>query len=150
MRIVIQRVAEASVTVNGTPGDRIEAGFVVLVGAETGDTAEDVEWLCGKLVRLRVFADADERMNLSIADINGEVLVISQFTLFASTRKGNRPSFIRAAPPDVAIPLYEAFLDTLSAELGRPVARGEFGADMRVTLTNDGPVTILMDSKQRE
>lgn len=150
MRIVIQRVSEASLTVNGIPGDRIGRGFVVLVGAEANDTAEDVDWLCGKLVRLRVFSDDDGRMNLSLADINGEVLVVSQFTLFASTKKGNRPSFIRAARPETAIPLYEAFLDTLSAQLGRPVGRGEFGAHMRVTLSNDGPVTILMDSKQRE
>lgn len=123
---------------------------MVLLGIEPGDLPEDVEWLCGKISRLRIFNDAEGVMNLGAAETGAEILVVSQFTLFASTRKGNRPSYTRAAPPDVAIPLYETFLSVLEKELGRPVASGVFGADMQVALVNDGPVTILIDSRNRE
>lgn len=150
MRAVIQRVTEASVVIDGGVTARIGRGLLVLLAAEESDTAEDITWLSGKLVRLRIFADAAGLMNLSVIETVGELLVISQFTLFASTRKGNRPSFIRAARPERAIPLYEAFLKQLELDLGRPVARGEFGADMKVALLNDGPVTIIIDTRQRE
>lgn len=150
MRVVIQRVSQASVTVAGQVKGEISDGLLVLVGVEEADTAEDIEWLCGKIVRLRVFNDEQGLMNRSVQDIGGQILVISQFTLFASTKKGNRPSYLRSARPDVAIPLYEQFLARLAQDLGRPVQTGEFGADMQVNLTNDGPVTILIDTKARE
>ncbi len=150
MRAVLQRVSEASITINGQPGGVIGAGFVVLVGVEHEDGEEDAVWLAGKIARMRVFSDAEGQMNLALADIGGEVLVVSQFTLHASTRKGNRPSFIRAARPGTAVPLYERFVELLEGELGRRVATGEFGADMRVALVNDGPVTIVMDTRNRE
>jgi D-tyrosyl-tRNA(Tyr) deacylase len=150
MRAVVQRVSEASVTIHGGVTDRIGSGLLVLLGIETADDAGDVEWLCGKLARLRIFGDDAGLMNRSVQDIAGGVLVISQFTLHASTRKGNRPSFIEAARPEVAIPLYETFLARMESELGRRVGRGEFGADMKVALINDGPVTIVIDSKRRE
>ena len=150
MRAVIQRVSEASVAIGGESKAAIRAGLVVLLAVEETDTAEGIDWLSGKLVRLRVFNDEQGLMNRSIQEIQGEILVVSQFTLFASTRKGNRPSYIRAARPEVAIPLYEAFLRKLTEELGRPVQTGEFGADMKVSLTNDGPVTIIIDTKNRE
>jgi len=150
MRAVIQRVSEASVTVAGQTRGAIRTGLLVLLGIEAADTAEDIEWLCGKIVRLRVFPDDAGVMNRSVQEAGGGVLVVSQFTLFASTKKGNRPSYIRAARPEVAIPLYEAFLCRLAADLGRPVQAGEFGADMQVALINDGPVTILFDTKVRE
>jgi D-tyrosyl-tRNA(Tyr) deacylase len=150
MRVVIQRVNEASVTIDGQIKDRIGVGLLVLLGIEDADGEEDIEWLCRKLSQLRIFGDADGLMNLSIQDIGGEFMVISQFTLHASTKKGNRPSFIRAAKPDKAIPLYEQFVKELSKVSGLRVATGEFGADMKVALVNDGPVTILIDSRARE
>lgn len=150
MRAVIQRVSEGRVAIGGQVKGAIGRGLVVLVAVEDADTAEDVEWLSGKIVRLRIFGDAKGVMNLSVQEVGGEILVISQFTLFASTKKGNRPSYTRSARPEIAIPRYEEFLARLAHELGKPVAAGEFGADMQVSLCNDGPVTIIMDSKQRE
>lgn len=150
MRAVIQRASQGDVVIDGVTKGRIGLGLVVLLGIEDADTDEDIEWLSGKIARLRVFNDAQGVMNLSVTEVKGGVLVISQFTLFASTKKGNRPSYIRAAKPEVAIPLYERFVQRLTRELGQPVATGEFGADMKVTFTNDGPVTILIDSKARE
>jgi D-tyrosyl-tRNA(Tyr) deacylase len=150
MRVVIQRASEASVTIDDQVRGKIGLGFVVLLGIEDTDTAEDIEWLCGKIARLRVFNDDDGLMNNSLADVGGGVLVISQFTLHASTKKGNRPSFTRAAKPEVAIPLYEQFIATLERELGQAVQAGEFGADMKVALINDGPVTLTIDTKNRE
>lgn len=150
MRAVIQRVAEASVRIADQLHASIGPGLLLLVAIEEADTPEDLEWLSGKIVRLRIFNDESGVMNRSIQDIAGEILVISQFTLFASTKKGNRPSYICAARPEVAIPLYEQFLSRLSADLGRATKSGVFGADMKVSLTNDGPVTILIDSKNRE
>lgn len=150
MRTVIQRVSQASVTIDGQVKGAIGPGLLVLLGVEEADTAEDIEWLSGKIVRLRVFNDAQGLMNRSVQDVQGGILVISQFTLFASTKKGNRPSWSRAARPDIAIPLYEAFLRRLSAVLGRPVQSGAFGADMKVALVNDGPVTVVIDTKARE
>jgi D-aminoacyl-tRNA deacylase len=150
MRAVIQRVSEASVTIAGQERGAIRQGLLVLLGVEEADTAEDIEWLSGKIVRLRVFSDADGVMNRSVQEIQGGILVVSQFTLFASTRKGNRPSYSRAARPEVAIPIYEAFLLRLGGDLGQPAQAGQFGADMAVALVNDGPVTILIDSKNRE
>ena len=150
MRVVIQRASEASVTIGDQVRGKIGLGFVVLLGIEDTDTAEDIEWLCGKIARLRVFNDDDGLMNNSLADVGGGVLVISQFTLHASTKKGNRPSFTRAAKPEVAIPLYEQFIATLESKLGQTVQVGEFGADMKVALINDGPVTLTIDTKNRE
>ncbi len=150
MRFVIQRVSEASVKIDGTIYSEIEKGFLVLVGVEETDTKEDADWLCQKLIGMRIFSDADDKMNLSLQDIKGDVLLVSQFTLFASTKKGNRPSFIKSAKPDVAIPLYEYCIQQLSQLLNKPIKTGRFGADMKVSLVNDGPVTILMDSKKRE
>lgn len=150
MRAVIQRVSQASVTVDQRIVGQIDAGLLILLGVEDADTDEDIDWLCTKLAKLRIFSDAEGKMNASIAEVNGRALVISQFTLHAATKKGNRPSFIRAARPEVAIPLYEKFLSRLETELGQPVERGIFGADMKVALINDGPVTIWMDTKARE
>ncbi len=150
MRAVIQRVSEASVTIGIQVRSRIGLGFVVLLGIEDADTAGDIEWLCAKITRLRVFNDENGLMNCSLADVGGDVLLISQFTLHASTRKGNRPSFTRAARPEVAIPLYEQFIATLERELSQSVQAGEFGADMKVSLINDGPVTLTIDTKNRE
>lgn len=150
MRAVIQRVTEASVTIEGRVKSSIGSGLLVLVAVEDADTAEDIEWLSGKIARLRVFDDAQGVMNLSVTEAPGEVLVVSQFTLFASTRKGNRPSYTRSSRPEVAVPLYEQFLRALETALGKPVATGEFGADMKVALLNDGPVTIIIDSKLKE
>jgi len=150
MRAVIQRVSSASVTIAGHVKASIEMGLLVLLGIEEADTGEDIEWLSGKVVRLRVFNDEQGVMNRSVLEIGGEILVVSQFTLHASTKKGNRPSYIRAARPEVAIPLYESFLKKLAEDLGRLVQVGEFGADMKVALMNDGPVTIVMDTKVRE
>lgn len=150
MRAVLQRVSEGKVTTGGQVKGAIGRGLVILIAVEATDTAEDIEWLSGKIVRLRIFNDADGVMNLSVQDVGGEILVISQFTLFASTKKGNRPSYIRSAPPEMAIPLYEKFLARLQQDFGKPLKSGEFGADMQVSLCNDGPVTILMDTKQRE
>jgi D-tyrosyl-tRNA(Tyr) deacylase len=150
MRIVIQRVSEASVTIDQKVNGKIGAGLLVFLGIEAEDTQEDIDWLVGKIARLRIFSDSEDKMNLSLSDVGGEVLVISQFTLHASTKKGNRPSYIRSAPPDIAVPLYEAFLKKLEQTLAKPVATGIFGADMKVALVNDGPVTISIDSKRRE
>jgi D-tyrosyl-tRNA(Tyr) deacylase len=150
MRALVQRVSSAEVHIDGESAARIGAGLLVLLGIEEADEEEDIEWLAGKLARLRIFADAGGKMNASVMEVGGEALVVSQFTLHASTKKGNRPSFIRAARPEVAIPLYEEFLARLESEIGRPVGRGVFGADMKVNLTNDGPVTIWMDTKARE
>ena len=150
MRAVVQRVSEASVTIGGDVKGCIQAGLAVLVGVEESDTAEDIQWLSGKLVRLRIFNDAQGVMNLSVQETGGGVLLVSQFTLFASTKKGNRPSYSRAARPEIAIPIYEALVSRLQADLGKPIETGEFGADMKVKLVNDGPVTILIDSRNRE
>jgi D-tyrosyl-tRNA(Tyr) deacylase len=150
MRFVIQRVLEASVKIDDAIYSDIQKGFLVLVGVEEADTNEDADWLCQKLIGMRIFSDADDKMNLSLQDINGDVLLVSQFTLFASTKKGNRPSFIKSAKPDVAIPLYEYCIQQLTQLLGKPIKTGQFGADMKVSLVNDGPVTILIDSKNRE
>jgi D-tyrosyl-tRNA(Tyr) deacylase len=150
VRAVIQRVAEASVGVDGNTVSAIGRGLLVLVGVEGADTASDIEWLSGKIAGMRIFSDADDKMNLSICDISGDLLVVSQFTLHASTKKGNRPSFLKSAAPERAEPLYEQFCDALEAKIGKPVSRGIFGADMKVALLNDGPVTILMDSHARE
>jgi D-tyrosyl-tRNA(Tyr) deacylase len=150
MRVVLQRVSSASVTIDGRVAGRIERGLLVFVGIEEPDTAADGEWLAQKIVKLRIFADADGQMNRSVADINGGILLISQFTLHASTRKGTRPSFNAAARPEHAQPLYEQFIAQLTAALGRSIATGEFGAMMQVALVNDGPVTLILDSKARE
>ena len=150
MRAVIQRVSQASVEIEGKAVGQIGRGFLILLGIEDADSAEDGEWLAGKIAKMRVFSDAEGKMNASIADADGRALVVSQFTLHAATKKGNRPSFIRAARPEVAIPLYELFLTQLERELGQPVERGVFGADMAVALINDGPVTIVMDTKAKE
>jgi D-tyrosyl-tRNA(Tyr) deacylase len=150
MRVVIQRVSQASVVIDNQEKSRIGSGFLILLGIEQEDTTEDIEWLCKKIAALRIFSDEAGLMNLSVQDIAGEMLVVSQFTLHASTKKGNRPSFIRAARPETAIPMYEKFVEMLAQESRRPVLTGEFGADMKVALVNDGPVTILIDSKTRE
>jgi len=150
MRAVIQRVRHASVDIDGHELREIGAGLVVLLAVENADTVEDIAWLSGKIVRLRIFNDEQGLMNVSIQDVGGEILLISQFTLFASTKKGNRPSFTRSAKPDVAVPLYEQFAARLRLDLGKNITVGEFGADMLVTLANDGPVTITIDSKQPE
>ena len=150
MRAVLQRVSEASVTVSERITGEIGPGFLILLGVEEGDTAADVAWLVGKILPMRVFEDEDGQMNRSILDTGGGALVVSQFTLHARTKKGTRPSFDRAARPEVAIPLYERFVAELSAGLGKPIATGEFGAMMKVALVNDGPVTILLDSRVKE
>ena len=150
MRVILQRVTEASVSVDSKIISQINHGFLILLGVETADGPEDIDWLVGKISKMRVFDDDDGKMNLSILDRSGEALVVSQFTLHASTKKGNRPGFIRAARPDHAEPLYLKFCDALSQQLGRHVGRGSFGALMQVSLVNDGPVTIVMDSKNRE
>lgn len=149
MRVVIQRVSSSSVTINGEVVAAIGYGMMVLVGFEEADTQEDIDWMCRKVAALRIFDDENGVMNLSVVDTGGEVLVVSQFTLFASTKKGNRPSYIFAAKPETAIPLYEKFKKTLSDCIGKEVKCGEFGAEMEVALVNDGPVTIIIDSKNR-
>ncbi len=150
MRILLQRVTQASVTIGGQVVSAIGPGFLILVGVEEADVPDDAAWLAGKVSRLRLFPDEAGHMNRSILEMGGECLVVSQFTLHASTKKGNRPSFIRAARPEHAVPLYEAFCQLLSQEIGKPVPTGVFGADMQVALVNDGPVTLWMDSRQRE
>ena len=150
MRVVIQRVKRASVSIAGRQKASIGLGMLILLGIEEADNQEDIQWLTRKIAGLRIFDDADGVMNRSITDCNGELLIVSQFTLMASTKNGNRPSYIRAARPDMAIPLYEAFCRELSSAARRPVATGEFGADMQVELLNDGPVTICMDTKNKE
>lgn len=150
MRIVIQKVTHASVTINGLCKSKIGKGLLVLVGIEETDTQEDMDWLCKKTVNLRIFEDENGVMNRSVRDEDGEILVVSQFTLMASTKKGNRPSYIRAAKPEISIPLYDEFCNRMSQELGKCVGTGEFGADMKVELLNDGPVTICIDSRNKE
>ncbi|MBD3583208.1 D-aminoacyl-tRNA deacylase [Flavobacterium selenitireducens] len=150
MRIVVQRVSEASVTINEQIVADIQTGLLVLVGIEDADGDEDIDWLAPKIANLRIFGDSDGVMNLSVQDISGDIIVVSQFTLHALTKKGNRPSYIKAARPEIAIPLYERFVSKLHAETGRQIQTGEFGADMKVRLLNDGPVTILIDSRKRE
>ena len=150
MRILIQRVSQASVTINSVIKSQISHGLLILLGIEPTDTHDDADWLCKKVAALRIFDDEDGVMNKSVTDVNGEVLVVSQFTLMASTKKGNRPSYIRAARPEVAIPLYEYFCTTLSGLISKEVGTGEFGADMQVSLINDGPVTIWMDTNNKE
>ena len=150
MRVVIQRVSHASVEIDSKIKSSIFDGFLILLGIEREDNQNDINWLCKKISDLRVFNDEYGKMNLSIKDIQGEAIVVSQFTLYASTKKGNRPSFTKSAPPDVAVPLYESFIDTLSTHLDKKVKSGEFGADMKVSLLNDGPVTIIIDSKNKE
>jgi len=150
MRAVLQRVTAASCTVDGDITGAIESGFLVLLGIEDADTVEDLEWLAQKIIGMRVFNDESGLMNKALADVGGDILLISQFTLFASTKKGNRPGFTRAARPDVAIPLYEKMIDKLSALLGKKVKTGIFGADMKIALLNDGPVTIIIDTKNKE
>jgi D-tyrosyl-tRNA(Tyr) deacylase len=150
MRVTIQRVSEASVTIDGKVKSSIGKGLLVLSGFEEADTQEDLEWMSSKIVNLRIFQDANEQMNLSVKDVNGDIILVSQFTLHALTKKGNRPSFIRAAKPDVAIPLYEKFILQLEKDLEKKIGTGEFGADMKIALINNGPVTINIDSKKKE
>ena len=150
MRVVIQRVSEASVKINGQVKGEIGKGLLILAGFTSTDTEEDLSWLSKKIVQLRIFSDAEDKMNLSVQDVSGVILLICQFTLYANTKKGNRPSYINAAPPTIAIPLYEQFIRQLETGLGKPIQTGEFGADMRVSLINDGPVTIIIDSQNRE
>lgn len=150
MKVVIQRVSSASVTIDSKIVAEIQKGLLVLVGIEDADTQEDIVWLSQKIANLRIFGDENEVMNLSVKDIAGEIIVVSQFTLQASTKKGNRPSYIKAAKPEIAIPLYEQFVQQLEKELGKKIQTGIFGADMKVALVNDGPVTIVIDSKNKE
>ena len=150
MRVVIQRVSRASVTIEGVQKAAIGTGLLVLLGIEDADTVEDLEWLSGKIVQLRIFNDGAGVMNVSVKEAGGELLLVSQFTLHASTKKGNRPSYIRASKPDVAVPLYEQMIRRLEADLGKPIGTGTFGADMQVELLNDGPVTIVIDTKDRQ
>ncbi|MDR0815151.1 MAG: D-tyrosyl-tRNA(Tyr) deacylase [Bacteroidales bacterium] len=150
MRVVIQRVSEASVSIAGKPVSHIGQGLVVLAGFAVADTQATIDWLCAKIVNMRIFSDREGKMNLSVQDIQGELMVVSQFTLYAATRKGNRPSFIHAAPPEISVPLYESFVRKMEETCGRPVATGVFGADMQVMLVNDGPVTIVMDTEDEK
>lgn len=150
MRVVIQRVSQASVTIDGKIKSSIGLGLLVLLGIEDSDTQEDIEWLSSKIINLRIFNDADGVMNVSVKDAERDIILVSQFTLHASTKKGNRPSYIKAAKPEIAIPLYEKMIAQLQNDLGKSIQTGEFGADMKVSLLNDGPVTIVMDSKNKE
>lgn len=150
MKVVIQRVSEANVVIEGNKVAEIDNGLLILLGIVNEDTQEDIDWLCKKVLNLRIFPDENGVMNMSLIDFGGDIIVVSQFTLHASTKKGNRPSYIKAAKPDVAIPLYEQFVKSLQSELGKPIQTGEFGADMKVHLINDGPVTIIIDSKNRD
>lgn len=150
MRIILQRVKQASVTIEGQLHSEINAGFLLLLGIEEADDAEDIDWLVSKIVGMRIFADADQKMNLDIKQVDGEILIVSQFTLHASSKKGNRPSFIKAARAEKAIPLYETFIQKTELLLEKPCKTGVFGADMQVSLVNDGPVTIILDSKNKE
>lgn len=150
MRTVIQRVAHASVKINGEVSGQIGKGLLILLGIEASDTTEDIDWLVGKISKMRIFDDENGVMNLSVMDTDGDCLVVSQFTLMASTKKGNRPSWIKAAPHNISIPLYEEFVKRLSVATGKAIPTGEFGADMKVELLNDGPVTIVMDTKNKE
>jgi D-aminoacyl-tRNA deacylase len=150
MRAIIQRVSQASVAIDGTTKGEIGIGFLILLGIESSDNQEDIDYLGKKIAQLRVFNDAEGKMNLSLTDVGGDILLISQFTLYAQTQKGNRPSFIRAARPEIAVPLYEKFMRNLGLLLQKPIYCGEFGADMKVSLLNDGPVTIVIDSRARD
>ena len=150
MKAVIQRVSQASVSINNEIVAQIQKGLLVLIGIEDADKYEDIEWLTAKIANLRIFGDENNVMNLSLKDIDGEVIVVSQFTLHAATKKGNRPSYIKAAKPEIAIPLYESFVKHMETELGKKVQTGQFGADMKVSLNNDGPVTIIIDTKNKE
>ena len=150
MKVVIQRVNEASVTIDGQVAGAIQKGLMVLLGIETADTMEDVDWLSNKIVQMRIFDDAEGVMNLSVKEVGGNILLVSQFTLHASTKKGNRPSYIAAAKHDISIPLYEAMIKKLTADMGAPIQTGVFGAEMKVALINNGPVTIIVDSKNKE
>ncbi|NET31016.1 MAG: D-tyrosyl-tRNA(Tyr) deacylase [Cyanothece sp. SIO1E1] len=150
MRIVIQRVSEASVTIDQKVKSAINHGLLILLGIEDSDTESDIDWLCGKISKLRIFNDEAGVMNKSVMDVGGDLLVVSQFTLHASTKKGNRPSYIKASKPDFAVPMYEKFIQKLAVLTGKDIGTGTFGADMKVALINDGPVTIIIDSKQRE
>ncbi len=150
MRAVIQRVSQATVTIGDSAKAAIQRGIFVLLAVEESDGVEDIEWLSGKIVRLRIFDDESGVMNRSVQEVGGEILLVSQFTLFASTKKGNRPSYSRSASPEIAVPIYSKFISQLTADFGKPVQTGEFGADMSINLTNDGPVTIIIDSKARE
>lgn len=150
MKAVIQRVSSASVTIDNKISAQIKAGLLIFIGIETADSQEDIQWLCSKVANLRIFADENEVMNKSVKDIDGEILVVSQFTLHASTKKGNRPSYIKAAKPEISVPLYESFLMQMKVDLGKSISSGTFGADMKIALLNDGPVTILMDTKNKE
>ena len=150
MKVVIQRVAQASVTIEEKIVANIQKGLLVLVGVEAEDNAEDIDWLVNKIINLRIFADTNDVMNLSVKDIQGDIIVVSQFTLHASTKKGNRPSYLKAAKPEISIPMYESFVQQLELGLGKKVQTGIFGADMKVSLLNDGPVTIIVDSKNKE
>ena len=150
MKAVIQRVSQASVTINENKVAEIQKGLLVLIGIEDADSTEDIQWLTAKIANLRIFGDENEVMNLSLKEVHGEMIVVSQFTLHALTKKGNRPSYIRASKPEAAIPLYENFVQQMEIELGKKVQTGEFGADMKVSLINDGPVTIIIDSKNKE
>jgi D-tyrosyl-tRNA(Tyr) deacylase len=150
VKVVIQRVSQASVTIDSKIVAEIQKGLLVLVGIEDSDNQVDISWLTSKIINLRIFGDDNEVMNLSVKDIKGEIIVVSQFTLHASTKKGNRPSYIKASKPEIAIPLYESFVKQIETELGYKIQTGIFGADMKVSLINDGPVTIIMDSKNRE
>ena len=150
MRVVIQRVSEASVTIANKKVASINKGLLVLLGIVNHDSQEDINWLCNKIINLRIFPDENNVMNTSLIDSGGDIILVSQFTLHASTKKGNRPSYIKAAKPDVAIPLYEQFIKTLQTEFKKPIQTGEFGADMQVQLINDGPVTLIMDTKNKQ
>ena len=150
MKVVIQRVSSSSVTINAEIVAEIHKGLMVLVGIEDSDTPEDITWLTSKIVNLRIFGDENEVMNLSVKDIDGDIIVVSQFTMHATTKKGNRPSYIKASKPEIAVPIYEEFIAQMQKDLGKKVQTGVFGADMKVLLLNDGPVTIVMDSKNRE
>ena len=150
MKVVIQRVKKASVIINKETKGKINKGYLILLGIENTDTFQDIDWLCGKISRIRLFPDDNGLMNKSISEVQGNILLISQFTLYASTKKGNRPSFTKAAAPNIAVPLYEKFIQNLQSVLGKPIETGEFGANMEVSLINDGPVTLTIDSKNKE
>lgn len=150
MRVVIQRVSSASVTIEQKKTASIDQGLLILLGIDSQDSQEDIDWLCNKIIGLRIFNDQDGTMNCSVSDLDAQLLVVSQFTLFAKTKKGNRPSYIKAAPPFVSIPLYESFISTIQKQCTQKVETGEFGADMKIDLTNDGPVTIIIDTKNKE
>jgi D-tyrosyl-tRNA(Tyr) deacylase len=150
MRVVVQRVLKTQLKINGVVHSQIGAGMLILLGIEEADNAEDIDWLSAKLSTLRIFGDEEGKLNLDVNQVHGELMIVSQFTLFASTKKGNRPSFLRSAKPDIAIPLYESFIKKMSTLIQKPIQTGQFGADMKIELENDGPVTIIIDSKNKE